>query len=68
MCIRDSLIADEKNELLKYKNNLSNAIGKNDKDIILAAIDALNNYSGPIAHRMMDINISAALKGTKSIE
>ncbi len=62
------LIADEKNELLKYKNNLSNAIGKNDKDIILAAIDALNNYSGPIAHRMMDINISAALKGTKSIE
>lgn len=62
------LTEDEKNELLKYKNSISNAIGKNDKDIILSAIDALNNYSGPIAHRMMDINISAALKGTKSIE
>ena len=58
----------EKIELNKYKNNISEAIQKNEKDVILAAIDALNNYSIPIAHRMMDINISTALKGTKSIE
>ena len=28
----------------------------------------LNQYSGPLAHRMMDINISKALQGTRAIE
>lgn len=58
----------EKMDLIEFKNNISVSMEKNEKDAILAAIDALNNYSGPIAHRMMDINISKALKGTKSIE
>lgn len=62
------LTKDEKAELFKHKQDILIALEKNEKDIILASIDSLNNYSGPLAHRMMDINISTALKGTKSIE
>ena len=65
----DAHLSQKENmDLIEFKNNISVSMEKNEKDAILAAIDALNNYSGPIAHRMMDINISKALKGTKSIE
>jgi Fe-S protein assembly chaperone HscA len=42
---------------------LRSASEKDDKDIILAAIDSLNTYTLPLAHRAMDVNIGAALSG-----
>ncbi len=42
---------------------LRSASEKDDKDVILAAIDALNTYTMPLAHRAMDVNIGAALSG-----
>jgi molecular chaperone HscA len=44
-------------------NELRAASEKEDKDVIHAAIDALNQYTTPLAHRAMDVNIGAALKG-----
>lgn len=64
----DHLTPDEKSKFILYKENLMKSVQANEKDTILQAIDTLNQYSAPIAHRMMDINISNALKGTKSIE
>jgi trimethylamine:corrinoid methyltransferase-like protein len=36
-----------------------------DKDVILRAIDELNEYTRPFAERLMDIAISQAMKGKK---
>jgi molecular chaperone HscA len=36
-----------------------------DKDVIHAAIDALNQYTLPLAHRAMDETMRAALRGKK---
>lgn len=49
------------------KANLNTSILFQNKDEILSDIDILNNFSAPIAHRMMDINISEALRGTKTV-
>jgi len=48
-------------------NDLRNSLESNDKDIILGHIDELNEYTRPFAERLLDINISKALKG-KSLE
>jgi molecular chaperone HscA len=42
---------------------LRSASEKDDKDVILAAIESLNEYTTPLAHRAMDSNIGAALSG-----
>jgi molecular chaperone HscA len=47
-----ALIAD-----LKHQNTT------NDKDAILGAIDALNEYTRPFAERLMDAAVSQAMKG-----
>ena len=43
---------------------LEDAVTGEDKDAIHAAIEALNQYTTPLAHRAMEVNIGAALKGT----
>jgi molecular chaperone HscA len=50
------------NGLLK---SLSNATKGSDKDVILAAIEALNDYTTPLAHKAMDVTIREAMKGKK---
>lgn len=61
------LTSEEKDILSELKNNIHLHIKNENKDEILSAISKLNEYSAPIAHRMMDINIGEALKGTKPI-
>jgi molecular chaperone HscA len=43
--------------------NLKTATEQSDKDAIHKAIETLNEYTTPLAHRAMDVNIGAALKG-----
>lgn len=43
--------------------NLKTATEQSDKDTIHKAIETLNEYTTPLAHRAMDVNIGAALKG-----
>lgn len=61
------LSSEEKASLSDLKAKIQHAIKSELKDDILSAIASLNEYSAPLAHRMMDINISEALKGTKAI-
>lgn len=42
---------------------LREAVAGNDKDAINSAMEALNIYSAPLAHRAMDVAISDAMKG-----
>ena len=58
---------EEKTMLGLLKSDVLQSIHSENKDDILSAIAKLNEYSAPIAHRMMDINIGEALKGTKPI-
>lgn len=48
-----------------YINDVRNALEANDKDVILKAIDELNDYTRPFAERLMDAAVSGALKGKK---
>jgi molecular chaperone HscA len=45
--------------------DLKTAAAGSDKDAIHRAIEALNSYTGPLAHRAMDLTISEAMKGVK---
>ncbi|MCC6412709.1 MAG: Fe-S protein assembly chaperone HscA [Saprospiraceae bacterium] len=62
----DGILTDEEkvntNALLKA---LSEATQTEDKDVIHQAIETLNNYTMPLAHRAMDTNIRAAMSGKK---
>ena len=51
-------------DLLKALNH---QLASGDKDQILTAIDAINEFTRPFAERVMDQAISVAMKG-KSIE
>lgn len=53
---------DMTNEL---RENLSKAIKEEDKDKINLEMEALNNYTTPLAERAMDHNIKASLQGKK---
>jgi len=44
---------------------LENAAKGKDKDLIHTKIEALNDYTTPLAHRAMDHNIADAMKGKK---
>jgi molecular chaperone HscA len=46
---------------------LNHQLASGDKDQILTAIDAINEFTRPFAERVMDQAISVAMKG-KSIE
>ena len=62
------LLPIEKTDMSAMRDNIQAAIDAQDKDLIYDTIEKLNQYSGPLAHRMMDINISKALQGTRAIE
>ena len=46
-------------------DDLRKSVSGDDKNIINAAMEALNIYTEPLAHRAMDVNIATAMKGKK---
>ncbi|MFN0212975.1 MAG: Fe-S protein assembly chaperone HscA [Saprospiraceae bacterium] len=44
---------------------LRDAVAGSDKDQILGAMETLNEYTAPLAHRALDVNIREAMKGKK---
>jgi len=56
---------EEKNKTIELASHLKKMVAGEDKDLINKAMDDLNQYTTPLAHRAMDVNISAAMKGKK---
>jgi molecular chaperone HscA len=56
---------EEKATTRTLTQQLRIAVAGEDKDAINAAIDDLNQYTTPIAHRAMDVNLGEAMKGKK---
>lgn len=61
----DILSEEEKTETAALLAALREATGGDDKDLVHRAIETLNEYTLPLAHRAMDINIRAAMTGRK---
>ena len=61
-----NILSDEEvSETKKLTNALRQSIGGQDKDAINVAMENLNKYTTPLAHRAMDVNIEKAIKGKK---
>ena len=56
---------EEQNETRALLASLRQAVAGEDKDSILRAMDSLNAYTSPLAHRALDVNIRAAMQGKK---
>jgi molecular chaperone HscA len=63
----DALLSEaEKSQTRALSQALRESLeGHSDKDRILRAIDELNTFTEPLAHRAMDVQFSEAMKGTK---
>lgn len=61
------LSEEEIKEVEKLATNLGEFIKGNNKDYILKGMDDLDDYSKPLAERVMDASISEAMKGKKII-
>jgi molecular chaperone HscA len=59
----DFLNEDEKTKTLELISNLKKKVSSADKDTILSAVEALNEYTRPFAERLMDAAVSQAMKG-----
>ena len=59
------LLDEEQNETRALLASLRQAVAGDDKDSILRAMDSLNAYTSPLAHRALDVNIRAAMQGKK---
>jgi molecular chaperone HscA len=59
------LSEEEKATTQSLAKTLKTAVAGDNKDAINAAMDDLNTYTEPMAHRVMDVNIAAAMKGKK---
>jgi hypothetical protein len=59
----DILTHEEIEQIKVLASALNDKIGTKDKDAINTAMDALNGYANPLAHRSMDNTISKALTG-----
>ncbi len=54
---------EETAKTIKLVTVLKSKVAESDKDAILNAIDALNDYTRPFAERLMDVAVSEAMKG-----
>jgi len=62
----DGLLSEtEKTETTALLHALREATGGSDKNAIQGTMDTLNEYTAPLAHRVMDVNIAEAMKGAK---
>jgi molecular chaperone HscA len=57
------LSQEEQTETSKLVNILRGSVSGSDKDIINKAMEELNAYTEPLAHRAMDVTIGEAMKG-----
>ena len=65
----DSILnEEEKATTLKLVEILRGSVAGDDKNAINAAMQSLNEYTEPLAHRAMDVNIGAAMRGKKIAE
>lgn len=53
----------EKSETLKLTEKLKIAVQGDNKDVINAAMQDLNTFTEPLAHRALDVHIAEAIKG-----
>ena len=60
-----ALSTEEIEGIVSLKSALKSAFEGQDKDLINSAIQEINEYSSPIAHKVMDIVIQKAMKGQK---
>ncbi|MEM9820647.1 MAG: molecular chaperone DnaK [Bacteroidota bacterium] len=62
----DQILSEtEKSKTKELAEYLRQMVAGEDKDLINKAMETLNEYTTPLAHRAMDVNISAAMKGKK---
>lgn len=61
---KDIFTTSEINETIKFNNLLKEAVKSNIKDQIELAMKSLNDYTTPLAHKALDVNIGKALKQT----
>ena len=59
------LSAAEQNETRALLTMLRESVAGSDKDRILRAMESLNEYTAPLAHRALDVNIREAMQGKK---
>jgi Fe-S protein assembly chaperone HscA len=59
------LTTEEKEETISLIELLRKSVNEGDKDAINKAMDDLNTYTSPLAHRAMDVNIQKAMQGKK---
>ncbi|MDO8366626.1 MAG: molecular chaperone DnaK [Saprospiraceae bacterium] len=59
------LSEEEQSQSRALLGALREAVAGADKDQILSAMESLNEYTAPLAHRALDVNIREALKGKK---
>lgn len=59
------LTAEEKQQINELTAALVKTVEAEDKDAINKAMDELNEFTKPLAHRAMDHNIALAMKGQK---
>ncbi len=59
------LTKEEIEKTLQLAKVLNDSLGSDDKDLVNQAIDDLNTYTTPLAHRSMDTTIVDAMKGKK---
>ena len=57
------LSEEEQLETAKLANILRGSISGDDKDVINKAIENLNTFTEPLAHRAMDVTIGEAMMG-----
>lgn len=59
------LTKEEVEKTIALTKILSDKVKEEDKDAINLAMENLNEYTKPLAHRAMDVNIANAIKGTQ---
>ncbi len=59
------LTKEEVSQTIILVNALETATKGEDKDLILQEMETLNEYTTPLAHRALDVNIADAMKGKK---
>jgi len=62
---KNLLSAEEKENVLRLTKELRATTQGQDKDAINVAMENLNTYTAPLAHRAMDVAIADAMKGKK---
>ncbi len=62
---KEILTEEEKIMTEELASNLRQATQREDKDAINVAIEQLNTFTAPLAHRAMDVNIGKAMQGKK---